>query len=338
MKIHQNFSLKPYNSFGVDAYADFFVTVRSIRDIHTFLSSLTESPAPILLLGSGSNILFTQDFHGTVIHNNILGINLSKEDSEHVWLEVGAGENWHSFVLYCIDHQYAGAENLSLIPGTVGAAPIQNIGAYGVELESIVDSVTAIHLETCEQRIFSHEECQFGYRDSLFKHTLKNQFMISSVTFRLNKKFKANLEYQVLKQTLLHKKILTPTLKDISDTVIEIRQQKLPDPKKLPNAGSFFKNPFVSIAHFKQLQHNYPAIPFFEGDKTHIKLSAAWLIDTCGLKGITEHGVGISPTHALVLVNYESHSGKDILHLSQKIQQIVYQKYSIHLEAEVNIL
>jgi UDP-N-acetylmuramate dehydrogenase len=265
------------------------------------------------------------------------GITLLREDDQHVWLNVAAGENWHQFVLYCLQQQYFGIENLSLIPGTVGAAPIQNIGAYGVELKEMVTEISGFTLPTGEVKTFSHPDCEFGYRDSIFKRQWKNKFIITDVTFKLSKKPTLHMGYGDIQQTLvaLH---LTPSCKAISETIIHIRQKKLPDPKKIGNAGSFFKNPTLTIVTFEKLKKTYPTIPHYPAEKNTIKIPAAWLIEQCGYKGLRRVNIGVHENQALVLVNYGKGTGTAILALAEEIQQQVYAKFNIRLAMEVNLV
>lgn len=339
-EIKKNAPLQAFNTFNVQSLAQFFCEVTNIDDIRQLLSHAELRTLPKLILGGGSNILLTQDVTGLVIKNAIYGKSIIRENDQHVWITVGAGEAWHPFVLYCIKHNFAGIENLSLIPGTVGAAPIQNIGAYGVELKSVFDSLHAIDLETTELRSFTNQECQLGYRDSIFKHTLKNKYIITHVTFKLNKEPVLTLDYGNIQTMLDAMHIKQPTIKDVSTAVIKIRQQKLPDPHQLPNAGSFFKNPIISQADFKKLQQQYSTmmIPHYVQPNQWYKIPAAWLIDQCQLKGLKQNGVGISPNHALVIVNYSCNSGATIQQFANHIQQLVYTKFGIQLETEVNII
>lgn len=335
MKRH--YPLQKHNTLRVKATADYFCTVCSVPSVQQLIVTPEYSSLPKLILGGGSNILFTRDFPGLIIKNDIHGIELIQESNEHVWLTIGGGENWHNLVLYCINRGYAGIENLSLIPGTVGAAPIQNIGAYGVEIESVLESLEAVNLTTGNIKTFSNKECQFGYRDSIFKRELKNQYIITHVTLKLNKQANLKTHYGEINSLLNEKNITQPTIKDISDIVIHIRNTKLPDPKTLPNAGSFFKNPIISADAFKQLKGKFPDIPHYhQNNKT--KIPAAWLIDQCKLKGFKQGNVGISPDHALVIVNYASDDGTHIKKLSETIQKIVADKFGIILKTEVNII
>jgi UDP-N-acetylmuramate dehydrogenase len=335
--MERNKQLQPFNTFNVQACANYFATVNSVQDAQTLLKNRDTNQLSKLVLGGGSNILFTQDFSGLVIRNKILGIEAILEDDNNIWLTIGAGENWHQFVLYCIAHNYAGIENLSLIPGTVGAAPVQNIGAYGAELESVFESLSAIDLITGDNRTFSQKQCQFGYRDSIFKKELKNKFLITHVTLKLSKHAHLNTTYGAVDSVLKDMKITQPSIADISKAVIQIRNQKLPNPETLPNAGSFFKNPIIELNHFEELKSNFPEIPSFPQPNQQIKIPAAWLIDHCNLKGFKENGVGISSDHALVLVNYNNPKGAAIQALSREVQDKVSKKFNVYLDTEVNI-
>lgn len=335
--LNEHHQLQPYNTFNVKAIARYFSEVQSTDDLQKIIADPFCQELPKLILGGGSNILFTRDYPGIVINNAIRGITLIQEDDQHIWLKVAAGERWHDLVMYCLVHNYAGVENLSLIPGTVGAAPIQNIGAYGVEFESVFDSLDAIHLLKNESHSFSKKDCEFGYRDSIFKNKHKNSYIITYVTLKLNKTPDININYSGIKNLLTEKNISYPSIRDISDAIIEIRQQKLPDPQKLPNVGSFFKNPVVSKEFFQQLKLQFSDIPGFSQTNGDIKIPAAWLIEHCHLKGITQNGVGISKNHALIIVNYDNPDGKAALALSQKIQYTVQEKFGILIQPEVNI-
>lgn len=336
--IQENISLKAYNTFGIDATARFFCEIFTIADLQAILSDLSWQEMPKLALGGGSNLLLTQDFPGLVLKMKIPGIQKTGENDEHVWLTVGAGVDWHDFVLYCLDHQYAGVENLSLIPGTVGAAPIQNIGAYGVELTRVFDHLLAISVDNNTLQIFHHADCHFGYRESIFKNKLKNQYIIVNVTLRLNKKPEFHVEYGALRHALSESSPTELSIKKISDIVINIRKQKLPDPKVIGNVGSFFKNPLITIAQFQSIQIKHPEIPHYAADSEHYKIPAAWLIEQCHWKGYRINDVGVHPHHALVLVNYGQGSGRDLQNLAKKIQDSVWEKFAVKLLPEVNII
>lgn len=337
--IQQNVSLKKYNTFSIDVYAKYFLEVNTVYDIQNYLSE--KKYEPLLVLGGGSNILFTKNFDGTVLKNNIKEIQLIKEDAEHIYLKVGGGEVWHEFVLYCIKNNYAGVENLSLIPGTVGAAPIQNIGAYGVEQKDVFFSLEAIDLQENKLHTFTHADCRFGYRDSIFKHEAKNKFIITSVTFRLNKKPKFNVSYGAISEELEKIGVKDLSIAAISHAVCNIRKNKLPDPSIIGNAGSFFKNPTISHEKYFQLKKDFPNIVGFSADnkqQNSFKLSAGWLIEQCGWKGKSFGNYGVHKNHALVLVNYNNAKGSEIYELSEKILQSVKEKFGIVLEREVIII
>jgi UDP-N-acetylmuramate dehydrogenase len=338
MKIKENVSLKHLNTFSIDSIARYFVEISNIQDLKDILSDNKFVNLPKLILGGGSNLLFTSNFDGLVIKNNILGITKTNEDSDFVYLNVGAGENWHNFVLYCIDNNYSGVENLSLIPGTVGAAPMQNIGAYGVEIKDIFHSLKSIDINSMELKEFNKDECKFGYRESIFKKEYKNKFVIVSVTFKLNKNHCINTSYGDIKKTLDEIGICEPTIKDISLAVCKIRNNKLPDPKLIGNAGSFFKNPEISPNLFYKLKENYPEIPSYKTLTENIKIPAGWLIEKCGWKGKTFDNYGVHKNQALVLVNYGNANGKEINNLADNIQKSVFDLFNITLEKEVNII
>lgn len=336
LSIQQNVTLKNLNTFGMDVKANFFAIAQKIQQLSELLSFDEFRHLPKFILGEGSNILFTKDYPGLVIKMAIKGIHTFKEDDKHIWIEAGAGENWHDFVMYCVEHNYAGVENLSLIPGTVGAAPIQNIGAYGVELSNMFYQLKALHIKDATVRTFTNEECQFGYRDSIFKQDYRNQYIILSVILRLDKTPNFHIHYGNLKQTLEMMQIKNLNIKAISDAVMHIRRNKLPDPKKLGNAGSFFKNPIIPYAEFVKLQKLFPEIPYFTIAKDNtIKISAAWLIEQCGWKGKRFGDIGVYEKQALILVNYEKGNPQSIQALAEQIQQSVYQQFGIFLHPEV---
>src|SRR3989338_4947780 len=333
--IHENVSLKSYNTFQVDVCARYFASIDSVQKLQLLLADTQFQSSHQLIVGGGSNILFTQDFNGLVIHNQIMGVEIINENEDHVYLKIGAGENWHQLVLYCIKNNYAGIQNLSLIPGTVGASHIQNIGAYGVEIKDTLESVEAIDIKNNALTIFTNAECQLGYRDSIFKNVLKNKYVITRVILKLNKKPVFHLDYGAIKEKLHNKKI---SIQSISDAIIQIRQEKLPDPKKLPNAGSFFKNPMISETQFLNLQKQYPKMPYFKEKNACVKIPAAWLIEQCGFKGKRLGDVGVHANQALVLVNYGNGTGAEIKKLSEDIQESVKEKFGIELMTEVNIV
>ncbi len=335
MQIQKNSSLKAFNTFGIDVRAKLFVDFLSVDELEELISDNTERNT--LLLGGGSNILFTKNFDGLVLKNEITGIDLLHEDGEYLYVKAGAGENWHRFVLYCIERNWAGVENLSLIPGNVGASPMQNIGAYGVELENIFHSLEAFHLTEKKVHTFTKSDCEFGYRDSSFKKKYKNQFAILSVTFKLYKHPIFHISYGAIQQELDKMGIQELTIKNISQAVINIRSSKLPDPKLIANAGSFFKNPEVSTAKYEELKLSFSAIIAFPLTNGNVKLAAGWMIEQCGWKGVRSGDAGCHDKQALVLVNYGNATGKQIYNLSEEIVLSVKEKFGVELEREVNI-
>lgn len=336
--IQEHVSLKAYNTFGIDAKAGFFCEITNLADLRAILADPQWQRTAKLILGEGSNILLTQDFPGLVMKMFIKGITKIGEDTEHVWITAGAGENWHGLVLYCLAHQYAGVENLSLIPGTVGAAPMQNIGAYGVELTQVFDRLTAIRISDGTATVFKHADCHFGYRESVFKTAVKNQYIITDVTLRLNKKPQFHIEYGALQHVLAEQPQIGLSIKKISDAVIKIRTQKLPDPKVIGNAGSFFKNPVVSAEKFSAIQTKHPEAPHYITPDGQYKIPAAWLIEQCQWKGYRTDNIGVHQHHALVLVNYGHGSGHALQELAKKIQASVWEKFSVEILPEVNII
>lgn len=337
MNVFKNISLKNYNTFDVDVYAKYFAAFHSVNELVDLLDAFPHEQ--ILVIGGGSNILLTQNFEGIVLKNEIKGIENIKEDENHFYVKANSGEIWHDFILYCIKNNFAGVENLSLIPGCVGASPMQNIGAYGVEIKDVFVELQAMHIKEKSIRQFSHIDCAFGYRDSVFKNKLKGQYIILNVTYRLNKKAEINTTYGAINQELERMQIKNPTIKDVSDAVINIRRSKLPDPKVIGNAGSFFKNPVIAVGDFKKIQIQHPEIPFYHtGNEDCIKVPAGWLIEKAGWKGFREKDYGVHNRQALVLVNYGNAKGQEIFDLSQKIIDDIELKYGIHLEREVNII
>ena len=337
MNIQESISLKPFTTFGIDQKAKYFTRVGSLSELKAALLAAKEQQLPVFILGGGSNILLTRDIDALVIKLEIKGINLVKEEGDQLWVEVGAGEMWHELVLHSIAQDWAGLENLSLIPGTVGASPMQNIGAYGVEIKDVFDSLQAMHRETLEMHSFDAEACQFGYRESVFKQTLKDQYVITSVTFRLCKTPKFHLEYGAIREVLAANGIEQPSIRAISDAVIQIRQSKLPDPKEIGNAGSFFKNPTIANAQFDALKAEYPSIPGYPSAEG-VKVAAGWLIEHAGWKGKRIGDVGVHAKQALVLVNYGGGSGEELKSLSERIQASVFEKFGINLQPEVNFI
>ncbi|MFD1063219.1 UDP-N-acetylmuramate dehydrogenase [Winogradskyella litorisediminis] len=337
MMIQKNVSLKPYNTFGIDAIAKSYANITSVKDLKNVLKSYALEP--LFFLGGGSNMLLTKDINALVLHLNLKGISIVEENENYVILEAKAGENWHDFVIYCIDNNYGGVENLSLIPGNTGTAPIQNIGAYGVELKDVFHSCKAINIATQEEKIFSKMDCNFGYRESVFKQDLKGKYIITSVNLKLTKRnHKLSLDYGAIKNQLESFEVNNPTIKDISDAVIAIRQSKLPDPKEIGNSGSFFKNPVISASDFKILQKDFPDAPHYVVSDTEIKVPAGWLIETAGFKGKRFGDYGVHNKQALVLVNYGNALGKEIFALAQLIQTTVERIFNIKIETEVNII
>jgi len=338
MQIQEHIQLQPFNSFGVKATARYYSLIQDVATLQQIIHEAPVQSLPKLVLGGGSNILFTQDFDGWIIQMAIAGIDKLSDDATSVLLQVGAGCGWHKLVSYCIQQGYAGIENLSLIPGTVGAAPIQNIGAYGVEFSEVMEWLIAMEINTSLLRTFSKEDCAFGYRDSIFKNELQGQYIILSVVLRLQKQPTFRIDYGQIKETLAAMQVKELSIQVISQAVIHIRQSKLPDPAKLGNAGSFFKNPVIDTRYFEQLQAQYPILPYYSLEAGQAKLSAAWLIEQAGWKGYKQGQVGIHPAQALVIVNYGGATGKAIYQLAQRIQQSVQEKFGVSLAPEVHIL
>ncbi len=332
----ENVQLQNFNTFGLEATASAFDTFKSVDQLKSALEK--KGDLPLLVLGGGSNILLTQNFKGLVVKNELKGIEVIQEDSAHVWVEVQAGENWHEFVLTAIDNGWAGIENMSLIPGTMGAAPMQNIGAYGVEIKNVFESLKALEISTLEIREFSNAECQFGYRESIFKKEAKGKYIITSVVLKLNKTPEFNISYGDIKNTLEEMGVTDLSIKAVSDAVIQIRQSKLPDPAKIGNSGSFFKNPEVDKIDHEGLKAEFPNIPGYELPNKRVKIPAAWLIDQAGWKGKTFGKIGVHKKQPLVLVNYGGGKGVDIRDLAFKIKDSVSAKFGIELTPEVNII
>lgn len=338
MNIQQNISLKPYNSFGIDVKAKALAPFSSVEELKEGLSAAPAVNSPLLVLGGGSNILFTKDFDGLILKNELRGIEVTGEDEAHVYIKAAAGENWHRFVMFCVGNNYAGLENLSLIPGNVGASPMQNIGAYGAEIKDVFEELEAFHIKERTIKKFTATECEFGYRESVFKRKFRDQFIILSVTYRLNKKPSFNTSYGAIGQELEKMGVQELSIQAVSQAVINIRSSKLPDPKVIGNAGSFFKNPTLPKQELLRLQNIDPAIPFYNVDDAHIKIPAGWLIEQLGWKGYRKGDAGCHAKQALVLVNYGNATGKDIYDLSEEILQSVIKKFNIELEREVNII
>ena len=335
MNIQENISLKKYNTFGIHVNAKRFVSIDSLYALQQLLKEEQDT----FLISGGSNMLLTKDIEKLVVHINLKGISIDRENDSNIYLTVNAGENWHEFVLWCVSQNYGGLENLSLIPGNVGTCPIQNIGAYGVEVKDTITRVETIDVKTGKLIVFSNTECKFGYRNSIFKNEAKGKYIITSVSFLLTKnEHKLNTSYGAIETELASKKIKTPTVKDVSDAVIAIRQSKLPDPKKIGNSGSFFKNPVISKEQFKKLQSIYLNIPSYVISETEIKIPAGWLIEQCGFKGKRFGNYGVHEKQALVLVNYGNATGNEIKALATEIQFNIQAKFKIWLEIEVNII
>lgn len=310
-----------------------------IEDVQAAVNDKQVTDEELFILGGGSNVLLTRDVDGFVLRMNIRGKEIISENNQHVLVRVGAGENWHEFVMHALDQGWGGIENLSLIPGTVGAAPMQNIGAYGIEVESVFDHLRAVNRNDGSVRTFNKEECAFGYRESVFKTTLKNQYIICDVTLRLNKPPHAlNTSYGAIQQVLSERNIDNPTIRDVSEAVISIRRSKLPDPAEIGNSGSFFKNPVIPLARYRDLQTEYPEIPGYKVSDNSVKVPAGWLIEQCGWKGHVRDNIGVHKNQALVLVNYGGGKGEDIKKLAQDIQKSVTDRFGIGLKPEVNII
>ena len=337
MKIKGNISLKDFNSFGIEAIAKFFTIISSTEQAQEISESLIIEKNNSLVMGGGSNILFTRNFDGLVIKNEISGIELINETDDFVFIKCGAGVIWHELVLFCIERNYCGIENLALIPGCVGASPIQNIGAYGVEVKDVIHAVEAVPFFDSKIISFSNNDCHFGYRESVFKNKYKNQFIITSVTYKLKKNPVFNISYGAIPQELERMGVKDLTIKEIALAVINIRNSKLPNPKIIGNAGSFFKNPEISIAQYEELKIKFPSIVGYTTDKSNVKIAAGWLIEQSGWKGFREGDVGCHEKQALVLVNFGKATGADVYKISERIIESVFQQFQIRLEREVNI-
>jgi UDP-N-acetylmuramate dehydrogenase len=338
MEILNNISLLAYNTMGIDVRARHFTTFSDTDELLEVLNTPTASKLPLFVLGGGSNILFTKDYAGLVLKNELKGIDIIKEDETYVYVKAGAGENWHALVEYCLGKNLAGVENLSLIPGNVGASPMQNIGAYGVEIKDVFEELDALHIKDKRIQAFSANDCAFGYRESVFKQQYRDQFIILSVTYRLRKIPHFNTSYGAIEQELERMGVQALSIQAISQAVINIRRSKLPDPKEIGNTGSFFKNPSVPAAFYDQLKIKFPAIVGYPNRDGTVKLAAGWLIEQCGWKGVRRGDAGCHARQALVLVNYGRASGKDIYDLSEDILQSVQEQFGVRLEREVNIV
>ena len=342
MNVQENISLRSFNTFGIDVSAKQFARFNSVDELHELLEfntrTTTNDQRSTLILGGGSNILFTKNVDGLVLKNEILGIKEIKEDTHHVYVQAGAGVNWHHFVLHCIQNGWAGVENLSLIPGNVGASPMQNIGAYGAEIKDVFFSLEAFHIPDKKIIHFSLNDCEFGYRDSVFKRRYKNEFVITHVTYRLNRIPQFNTSYGAIEQELERMGVKQLSIQAISQAVINIRSSKLPDPADIGNAGSFYKNPEISSSQFAVLRSQFPGIVGYDLPNGNVKLAAGWLIEQCGWKGYRKGDAGCHEKQALVLVNYGNATGKEIYDLSEEILKGVKEKFGVGLEREVNII
>jgi UDP-N-acetylmuramate dehydrogenase len=336
MQVQENFPLKRYNTFGIDAKAHRFAAFHSGDELAQLLE-LTGG-VPFLILGGGSNILLTKDISGWVLKNEIAGIEKVREDDDYVYIKAGAGENWHRFVMHCIEHNWAGVENLSLIPGCVGASPMQNIGAYGVEIKDVFHELQALHVKDHSVHTFDLAACEFGYRESVFKRKLKGQYIILSVTYRLRKHPVLNTSYGAINDELAKMGIKEPNIRAISDAVMRIRSSKLPDPAEIGNAGSFFKNPSVTKQHYDELKTSYPSIVGYSNPDGSVKLAAGWLIEQAGWKGYRKGDAGVHAKQALVLVNYGLAKGNEIYELSSEVLESIKEKFGVELEREVNLI
>ena len=338
MNIKENLSLKKYNTFGIDVKAKYFAEVFSIDELRELLSLDKYKVLPKFILGGGSNILFTTDFEGLVIKISSNEIQVIKEDNDYVFIKALAGINWHDLVLYCIERNFGGIENLSLIPGKVGAAPIQNIGAYGQELKDVFYSLNGIFIDNLEEKSFYKDECRFAYRNSIFKTELKNAFIITDVTLILNKQPLPNTSYGAIEEELKKRNLDRITIKDVSKAVCDIRMIKLPDPAKIGNAGSFFKNPEISENKFEELKGKFPGIIGYNTAENIIKVPAGWLIENAGLKGKRIGNTGTHPKQALVIVNYGNATGEEILQYKDFVKEKIFERFGIELEEEVNVV
>lgn len=336
--ILENVNLKPFNTFGIEVFCSYFTEVHSEEDFIALLQEPVYIQNKKLILGGGSNVLFTANFDGLVIKNNIKGIELVDETNTHVTLRVAAGEIWHDLVMWCINKNYAGIENLSLIPGCVGASPMQNIGAYGVEIKEVFHQLEALSMETGKKEIFSKEACEFGYRESVFKHKYKNRYIITAVNFILKKNPEINTTYGAISEELRNMQVQHPGIRDVSNAVMNIRRSKLPDPKETGNAGSFFKNPEVTADFYEQLKQRFPQLVAYPLASGGYKLAAGWLIEQCGLKGFAFNGAAVHNKQALVLVNKNHCTGADVYELSSLVLEKVFDTFGVTLEREVNII
>ena len=333
-----NFSLRDFNTMQVEVKSGYFIEINTLNDLKELLVSKNYQ-SPLYILGGGSNVVFLKDFEGTILYINILGREVIRENDSHVWVKANAGENWHEFVIYTLQNDFGGLENLSLIPGKVGASPMQNIGAYGVEIKDVFEELEAIEIATGKIKTFSHEECKFGYRESVFKNDLKGQYIITSVTFKLTKNnHEVKTSYGAIQSQLEEMGIKKPSIQELSQAVIAIRESKLPNPKEIPNTGSFFKNPTILNEEYILLQRDFADIPGYPVEDGRTKVPAGWLIEKAGWKGFRNDKVGVHERQALVLINHSNGSGQDVYDLSEQILRDVLDKFGIELEREVNII
>ena len=338
MNIIENYPLLKLNTFGIDVKAKYFTSVNTINELIELTKTNVFKDLELLILGGGSNILFTKNFDGLVILNNIKGKEIIDQNHQSVFLKIGAGENWHELVMYCVDNGLGGIENLSLIPGNTGTAPMQNIGAYGVEIKETFVELEALEISSGKIVKFNNSDCEFGYRDSVFKNKMKNQYIILNITLELKKNPVLNINYGDVKAILESQNIKNPAIKEVSNAIIRIRQSKLPDPKKIGNSGSFFKNPLVSLNQLELIKKNYPNVVNYEINENEFKIAAGWLIERAGWKGKKFNNYGVHEKQALVLVNYGLANGMEIFDLSEKIILDIKDKFGITLEREVNII
>ena len=338
MNIIENYPLLKLNTFGVDVKAKYFTSINTINELIELTKTNLFKDLELLILGGGSNILFTKDFDGLVILNNIKGKEIIDQNQQSIFLKIGAGENWHELVMYCVDNGWGGIENLSLIPGNTGTAPMQNIGAYGVEIKETFVQLEALEISSGKIVKFNNSDCEFGYRESVFKNKMKNQYIILNITLELKKNPVLNINYGDVKAILESQNIKNPAIKEVSNAIISIRQSKLPDPKKIGNSGSFFKNPIVSLNQLELIKKKYPNVVNYEINENEFKIAAGWLIERAGWKGKKFNNYGVHEKQALVLVNYGLANGMEIFELSEKIILDIKDKFGITLEREVNII
>lgn len=336
--LEKNKPLQTLHTFGFEAFAQYYAEIQSLQDLETVLQDYDNIPKPVLCLGGGSNIVFRSEYKGTILAMRLLGKTILQEDEETIIIRSAAGEDWHSFVEWTVNQGWSGIENLALIPGTCGAAPIQNIGAYGIEIQERIISVEWYDFSNKQKRIISKEECNFGYRDSIFKKELAHKGIITALTLRLSKKPDLRTSYSDIQQELQEKNITEPTVRSIFDAIVAIRTRKLPNPQEIGNAGSFFKNPVIPFPHFQHLQGIYPTIPHYPQTDGSVKIPAGWLIEKAGWKGYRRGNIGVSPKQALVLVHFGNANAEEIIILAQDIIQDIHKTFAITLEREVNIV